>query len=172
MSSYPTALFDKWGRLGEANKPQLGDAIAAAVPKSALELFEEKRTVTHVLDGGSLLQRIPWKKGDTFEDIASMYMKHVSKNFLNPVVVFDGYKSRSTTKDMTHNPRSKGVFGQKVMFTPTMPLRSKKENFLSNSDNKQCETFKANGIDCVNAPADADVRCRLRRRELSMQGKP
>ena len=44
-----------------------------------------------------------------------------------------------------------------------MPLRSKKENFLSNSDNKQnfidllCETFKANGIDCVNAPADADV---------------
>ena len=126
LSSYPTALFDNWGRLGEANKPQLGDAIAAAVPKSALELFEEKRTVTHVLDGASLLQRIPCKKGDTFEDIASMYMKHVSKNFLHPVVVFDGYKSGPTTKDMTHNPRSKGVFGQKVMFTPTMPLRSKK----------------------------------------------
>ena len=64
---------------------------------------------------------------------------------------------------MTRNRRSKGVFGQKVMFTPTMPLRSKKENFLSNSDHKQnviellCETFNANGIDCVNAPADADV---------------
>ena len=43
LSSYPTALFDKWGRLGEANKPQLGDAIAAVVPKSALELFEEKK---------------------------------------------------------------------------------------------------------------------------------
>jgi len=163
LSSYPTALFDKWGRLREANKPQLGDEIAAVVPKSSLESFEEERTVTHVVDGGSLLQRIPWKKGDTFEDIASMYMKHVSKNFLNPVVVFDGYKSGPTTKDMTHNRRSKGVFGQKVMFTPTMPLRSKKENFLSNSDNKQnfidllCETFKANGIDCVNAPADADV---------------
>ena len=34
---------------------------------------------------------------------------------------------------------------------------------MSNSDNKQnfidllCETFKANGIDCVNVPADADV---------------
>lgn len=37
--------------------------------------------MTHVVDGGSLLQRIPWKKGDTFKDIASMYMKHVSKNF-------------------------------------------------------------------------------------------
>ena len=64
---------------------------------------------------------------------------------------------------MTRNRQSKGVFGQKVMFTPTMPLLAKKENFLSNSDNKQnvidllCETFKANGIDCVNAPADADV---------------
>ena len=89
--------------------------------------------MTHVLDGGSLLQRIPWKKGDTFEDIASMYMKHVSKKFLNPVVLFDSYKSGHTTKDMTHNRRSKGVFGQKVMFTPTMPLQSKKENFLSNS---------------------------------------
>jgi len=32
---------------------------------------------------------------------------------------------------------SKGVFGQKVMFTPTMPLQSKKDNFLLNSDNKQ-----------------------------------
>ena len=93
--------------------------------------------MTHVLDGGSLLQRIPWKKGHTFEDIASMYMKHVTKNFLNPVVVFDDYESGPTTKDMTHNRRSKGVFGQNVMFTPTMPLRSKKENFLSNSDNKQ-----------------------------------
>jgi len=64
---------------------------------------------------------------------------------------------------MRRNRRSKGVFGQKVMFTPTMPLWSKKENFFSNSDNKQnvidllCETFKANGIDCVNALADADV---------------
>jgi len=135
--------------ISEANKPQLGVEIAVVVPKSAFESFREERTVTHVLDGGSLLQRIPWKKGDTFEDIASMYMKHVSKNFLTPVVVFDGYKSRHTTKDMTQNRRSKGVFGQKVMFTPTMPLRSKKENFLSNSDNKQnfidllCETFKA-----------------------------
>jgi len=90
-------------------------------------------------------------------------MKHVSKNWLNPVVVFDGYKSGPTTKDMTQNRRSKRVIGQKVMFTPTMPLLSKKENNLSNSDNKQnfidllCETFKTNRIDCVNAPADADV---------------
>ena len=36
LSSYPTALFDKWGRLREANKPQLGDKIAAVVPKSSL----------------------------------------------------------------------------------------------------------------------------------------
>ncbi|KAK4313252.1 hypothetical protein Pmani_015368 [Petrolisthes manimaculis] len=156
-------MFDKWGRLREANKPQLADEIAAVVPKSALESFEEERTVTNVLDGSSLLQRIPGKKGDTFEDIASMYMKHVSKKILNLVVVFDGYKSGPTTKDMTHNRRSKGVFGPKVMFTSTMPLRSKKETYLSNSDNKQnfidllCETFKANGIDCVNASADADV---------------
>jgi len=91
------------GEARGANKPQLGVEIAAVVPKSAFESFKEERTVTHVLDGGSLLQRIPWKKGDTFEDIASMYMKHVSKNFLNPVVVFDGYKSGPTTKDMTGN---------------------------------------------------------------------
>lgn len=163
LSSYPTALFDKWGRLREANKPQLGDEIAAVVSKSALESSEEERTVTNVLDGGSLLQRILWKKGDTFEDMACMYMKHVSKKILHPVAVFDGYKSGPTTKDMTNNRRSNGVFGPKVMFTPTKTLRSKKKNFLSNSDNKQnfidllCKTFKAIGIDCVDAPADADV---------------
>ena len=68
-----------------------------------MESFKEERTVTHVLDGGTLLQRIPWKKGDTSEDIASMYIKYVSKNFLNPMAVFDGYKSGPTTKDMTQN---------------------------------------------------------------------
>ena len=68
-------------------------------------------------------------------------------------LVFDGYKSGPTTRDMRRNRPSKGVFGEKVMFTPTMPLRSKKQNVID----LLCETFKANGIDCVNAPADADV---------------
>ena len=82
--------------LREAKKPQLGDEMAAAVPKSSLESFDDERVVTHVLDCGSLLQRIPWKKGDTFQEIATMYMTHVSKNFLNPLVVFDGYQSGPT----------------------------------------------------------------------------
>jgi len=54
MSSLATLLLCSisGGRLREANKPQLGDEIAAVAPKSALESFAEERTVTHVLDGG------------------------------------------------------------------------------------------------------------------------
>jgi len=65
----------------------------------------------------------------------------------------------SNVSPFFHGILCKGFHGRRV----THLIQSKKENLLSNSDNKQnvidllCETFKANGIDCVNAPADADV---------------
>ena len=73
--------------LREATKPKLSDEIASVVLKAALASFEEDGSVTHVLDGGSLLQKIPWEKDTTFENIATLYVKHVSKHFQNAVVV-------------------------------------------------------------------------------------
>ena len=76
---------------------------------------------------------------------------------------------------MTHRKRSKGAVGQKVMFTSNMPLKSKKENFLANADNKQnfinflSERLQANGVNCIKAPGDADVM--IAKRTLNMLRK-
>jgi hypothetical protein len=58
--------------------------------------------VLHVLDGGSLLQQIPWTHGDSFGSIAQMYVDHVIKKYKDPVIVFDSYPELpNSTDDIT-----------------------------------------------------------------------
>ncbi|KAG1685236.1 hypothetical protein GQR58_009169 [Nymphon striatum] len=158
LSTLPTALFDKHGLLREANKPQLADVLPV------LPMDEEKLEVPkyHVFDGGSLIHRFPWKRGTTFDEIVKTYLNYV-KTFNNPTVAFDGYKS-SSTKDITHQRRSNGAVGQKVLFTGNMTLRTKKEIFLSNPENKQnfieyvlCTKLKDNNVRTLKASDDADL---------------
>ena len=56
-------LFDSGGLLREAHKSSLADAIWG-LGDCGVEKTDE--SVHYVLDGGSLLQRIPWTKGDLF----------------------------------------------------------------------------------------------------------
>ena len=61
MCAYPVALFEASGLIIEANKPPLVDAIwAVAHGDETLVLYEdESASVTYVIDGGSLLRRLP-----------------------------------------------------------------------------------------------------------------
>ena len=52
-----------------------------------------------VLDGGSLLQRIPWSKGTPFATIWNYYVNYVTEKYYDAIVVFYGYRSGPTTKD-------------------------------------------------------------------------
>jgi hypothetical protein len=68
LCQVPSSMFDKSGLLREANKPNLSEAIwnmgdcqANTFPQSP----------TYVLDGGSLLQRVPWKKTVHFSRYAN-----------------------------------------------------------------------------------------------------
>ena len=47
-------------------------------------------TVHYVLDGGALLQRIPWSRGETFEAIFERYVSYVTKHYGQATVIFDG----------------------------------------------------------------------------------
>ena len=58
-----------------------GDLETAAV-LNHLEMTEL------VLDGGSLLQRIPWSKGTTFSTICNHYVNYVTGKYYDAVVVF------------------------------------------------------------------------------------
>lgn len=60
------------------------------------------KDVYYVLDGGTLLHRIPWHCGETNDVICGRYVKYVTDEYGSATVVFDGYVSFPTS------PTSKG----------------------------------------------------------------
>jgi hypothetical protein len=93
--------------------------------------------VQYVLDGGSLLHRIPWPRGATFGKIIDMYAEYVRNRYNNVIIVFDGYGNGPSTKDHTHQRWTKGIVGTKVYFNEDTPFKSKKDLFLGNVENKK-----------------------------------
>ena len=159
LCSYPPALFDSSLLLREPQKPVLANAIWALLTPGTPQTTGE---IQYVLDGGALIQRIPWARGATYREICSVYTTYVLKKYGEAVVVFDGYDGKST-KDMTHQRRTKGQAGVTVTFTSDMQLTMKKDRFLANKTNKQ-QLIKMVGdhlemkkCEVHHAPGDADL---------------
>ena len=89
-----------------------------------------------------------------------VYTEYVKKKYGKPIVVFDGY-SGTSTKDMTHQRRSKWQIEVAVTFTEEMQLTIKKAHFLANTVNKQ-QFIKMLGVQLLKgcivyyASGDAD----------------
>ncbi|KAK7474940.1 hypothetical protein BaRGS_00033827 [Batillaria attramentaria] len=84
LTSISTSLFDQNGLLREANKHTL-----------AQYLWSEDRVpdppparVRHIIDGGSLLHRLPWPRGSSYRELADMYVHLVSTKYPDATVVF------------------------------------------------------------------------------------
>lgn len=75
--------------------------------------------VQYVLDGGALLQRIPWTRGATYHDLCTVYTDYVARKYGEAIIIFDGY-GEMYTKDMMHLRRNKGQAGVNVTFTEEM----------------------------------------------------
>lgn len=89
LCSHPPALFEYPGMMRKAIKPVLADAIWKQVNSIPLTPLA---TTYFVLDGGSLLQRLPWPKHATYNAIATMYAEHIQRSFGNQTtVIFDSY---------------------------------------------------------------------------------
>ena len=88
------------------------------------------------LDGGALIHRIPWVRDSTYKDVCTLYTNYVRRKYGNAIIVFDGYEGLST-KDMTHQRRSKGWTGPNVTFTEDMAVSIRKDQFLANRSNKR-----------------------------------
>ena len=93
LCSYPPALFDSSLLLREPQKPVLANAIWDSLTQDSPGISGE---VQFVLDGGSLLQRIPWTRGATYKEICTVYTDYVVKKYGEAIVVFDGYGESST----------------------------------------------------------------------------
>ena len=94
LSSYPPALIETRNILQKADKPQLAQAIrdhAADLSLSEAVVNSIPKTDCYVLDGDSLLHRLPWKKGDSYNAIAESYADFTVRHYGQATVVFDGY---------------------------------------------------------------------------------
>ena len=139
-----------------ANIPALADAIWVLMPKYVVEPTGQSQ---YVLDEGSLVHRIPWQRGTIYNDICRQYTNYVTRKYGHDIIVFDGYQEELSTKDGVHERRTGGRAGPTMDFTRDMVMKSKKEDLLSNKDNKQrvimmlgqslehvgCETRRAKG---------------------------
>ena len=135
LCTFPPALIESDGLLREANKPQIANSIWSSIGPDVASLPD---SVSYVLDGGSLLHRISWAKGQTYNEICDSYVDYVIKRYgEGTTVVYDGYDGKPSTKDTTHVRRTKGKQGIAVHFTGEMRLNMKKTDFLTNLDNKQ-----------------------------------
>lgn len=161
LCSLPSSLFDQHGLLREANKARLAGDIWTVAKGNEMQPPENE--MNHVIDGGSLLKRIPGKRDETFNSITKGYVEYIQQKFTNPIVVFDGYNVGPGTKDTVHLRRTKGLVGPKVNFVGSMPLKTNKEHFLSNCENKQrfidmlSSKLQEHGVKTLQAESDADL---------------
>ena len=161
LCSYPPALFETKHVLLKANKPALAKAIWDLIPQG--DRPDKPSNCQYVLDGGALLHRIPWQIGDTYKSILQRYTSYVKKRYGKAVIVFDGYTSGPSTKDGTHQRRLGTRQGRAVNFQTQMSLKIKKEEFLSNDENKQRfinllgDSLEAAGCEVHHAKDDADL---------------
>ena len=119
-------------------------------------------TDCYVLDGGSLLHRLPWKTGDSYGAIAESYADFTVRHYGQATVVFDGYGEGPSIKDNTHQRRGKNMHPV-VSFTAETQFSCRKEDFLSRDENKAhmialiSTALTERGCHVIQSPGDADV---------------
>ena len=160
LCPYPPALFETSNLFRKADKPQLAQVISEYANVGILDNMPE--TECYVLDGGSLLHRVPWKRGETYATIAKSYADFTIKHYAKPMVIFDGYECGPSIKDNVHQRRGYDIHPI-VSFTCDTEFNGKKEEFLSRTVNKQqlinliTVEMKKRGTSVLNALGDADV---------------
>ena len=136
LSPYPPALFETRNILRKADKPQLAQAIRdhAADLSSEAVMNSIPETDCYILDGGSLLHRLSWMKGDSYGAIAESYADFTVRHYGQATVVFDDYGESPSVKDNTHQRRGKYLHPV-VSFTTETEFSGRKEDFLSREKN-------------------------------------
>lgn len=130
LATYPVALFDAKG-LRKNTKSDLYDFF------EEYQIDLNKTDYQYVIDGGMLLQKVPWKTGILFAAVASNYIAYLKSNYGdNLTVVFDGYDDL-TTKTSERDRRSKKFISVEYRFDKNTKVAVEKGKFLSNNINKK-----------------------------------
>ena len=72
LCSYPTSLFDQKLMMRQADKAYLQNALLKKAPASITEQIPAD--AVYVVDGGALLQRLPWPMSVSYAHLTNLYM--------------------------------------------------------------------------------------------------
>ncbi|KAJ8874153.1 hypothetical protein PR048_024995 [Dryococelus australis] len=98
LCAYPPVLFESRNLSRQADKPQLARAILDKCGNLCTPTVPETQAnVQYVLDGGSLLHYVPWKPGDTYQNIANSYANFTFHNYGR--AIFVGQKENFLAND-------------------------------------------------------------------------
>ena len=159
LCPYPLPLFDESG-MRKGTKSTLYKAF---IPNNEVNL----QGCMYVIDGGYLLHKVVWIRGQTFSKICQAYVRFVkSKYSENATIVFDGYPEDDScigTKCIERARRSRKHTSVDIMFDETMIPTVPQDKFLANQKNKARfivmlkESCATAGIRTMQAREDADV---------------
>ena len=167
FAAIPPAIFEALS----ANKPALADAIWVLMPKYVVEPTGQSQ---YVLDGGSLVHRIPWQRGTTYNDICRQYTNYVTIRYGYAIIMFDGYQEELSTNDCAHEPHPDERAGPTVDFARDMAIKSKKkktyfptrtttsDSLGQSLEHVGCETRHVNGsadVLIVDTPVQSAMSC-------------
>ena len=161
LTAEPIALF-KEGVMRKPDKPQLRRALTDGICDETQPLTDQ-----YVLDGGALIHRIRWMKGETYKQTAMRYIEYVRKKFGKCCIVFDGYGMSYTTKDHEHQRRSTRKTSSNITISDENTAYSNQEAFLANNNNKEQlvlllkKYLRAANNTVVNCSQDADAQIAL-----------
>ena len=166
LCPFPLSPFEMKNAMRQPDKPQLAEAIGNQATNECDNIINQIVPLSdhYVLDGGSLLHRLKWVEGSSYSTIANEYAAFTIKHYGKATVVFDGYGNKADIQDCAHLHRySKNVNAKKVNVTLEAKFVGKKEDFLSNKENKQAlirlimNIMQQRGCTVLQAEGDADV---------------
>ena len=156
LAHEPMTLFQS-GSLRTCKKALLAKAI-----KANAVFVEKPTTTTIVIDGGSLLHRVRWNLPCTYAKIIEAYVSYVKSHYGDSCkIVFDGYNSGPSTKDMEHDRRSNKKMANVTISNDNIAY-GPQNAFLANDHNKEeligllKVAFMKAGHECHQAKNDGD----------------
>ena len=152
------------------DKSELAEAIWKMVsPKlptqTTTSTVWKDANVQHVIDGGSLIHRIPWtKKHQTWGKLFDITHQYIIRVYGEKTTVwFDGYPNKPTTKDEAHLRRAGEKASTNITISQDRLIPVSKKAFLANKKNNQAyidslsQFLIEKGVNCKLAQGDADM---------------
>ncbi len=171
LSHRPSSIFDEHGYMRSGDCTSLDNALLKEVG-----VIEPLRDVgcRQIFSGDYLINKVAWKKNQTYNDILTDYVAYVQK-CNSPTIIFGTYTSEASILDDYMLRSSKRSSGVKIAFTGSMPFNSKKDTFLLNSNNKHrfvdmlSEKLIEKGHTVVKASGDLNVSIARTAMEFAVQ---